>query len=197
MLTFRPVGLYASAALGHAFQHVVSYRFAIALELLNTLPDDLLSETERSMRDELRQIAEAYSAWDLFQHVRFPSLHAAIKFSADSSLLRFRASNDAVSMLHDLGTAVRKNELSDFAVVDLLGNARRRIEEGKFDDATALLYRACEMLAQWRLRTGHGIDTSDVALDKAPATSRGWLKGLHRQRQQSANRPGAELSPAC
>jgi hypothetical protein len=32
------------------------------------------------------------------------------------------------------------------------------------------------MLAQWRLRTGHAIDISDVALDKSPAASRDWLK---------------------
>ena len=34
---------------------------------------------------------------------------------------------------------------------DLLNNAQRRMDEGKFDDATARLYRAAELIAQIRL----------------------------------------------
>ncbi len=61
-------------------------------------------------------------------------------------------------------------------VVDLINNARRQIEEGKYDDALARLYRACEMLAQLRLLQ-KGINSSDVDLnnDKVPKKSKGWL----------------------
>jgi CRISPR-associated protein (TIGR02710 family) len=177
MLTFKPAGLYASAALSHAFEHVVSYRFGIALEMLEALPDDLLSATERNLRDSLRQIAEAYSAWDVFQHIRFPSAHARVKFSADPSLIRFRAPADSITAVDQLARAAAAGVLTDTMVVDLLSNARRRIEEGKYDDATARLYRACELLEQWRLADKHGIDTGNVDLTKVPDKSQGWLQG--------------------
>lgn len=40
-----------------------------------------------------------------------------------------------------------------YYLVDLMNNAARRIEEKKFDDATARLYRASELIAQIRLLT--------------------------------------------
>ena len=54
-------------------------------------------------------------------------------------------------------------------VADLLANARRRIAEGRQDDAVARLYRAIEATAQVALRERHDIaDTGAVPLDALP-----------------------------
>ena len=53
-------------------------------------------------------------------------------------------------------------------VVDLLNNASRRAEEGKYDDAVARLYRCIELIAQIKLKERFGIDTSDVDLKLIP-----------------------------
>jgi CRISPR-associated protein (TIGR02710 family) len=76
----------------------------------------------------------------------------------------------------ELGKALETGKLTDLAVVDLISNARRRIEEGKFDDAVARLYRACEMLAQWRLASSYDIISGNVDLTKVPDGSRRWLE---------------------
>ncbi|MBC7328634.1 TIGR02710 family CRISPR-associated protein, partial [bacterium] len=56
-----------------------------------------------------------------------------------------------------------------YAVVqDLLLNAERCEVRGRYDEATARLYRALEALAQLRLKSEYGIDTSDVDVGLLP-----------------------------
>jgi len=50
----------------------------------------------------------------------------------------------------------------DLLIADILNNARRRMKEGKYDDAMARLYRTVELIAQYRLKMKYEIDTSDV-----------------------------------
>jgi len=57
-------------------------------------------------------------------------------------------------------------------VCDLIANARRRAEEGRFDDAVARLYRAIEALGQARLSEEYDIDPSRAPLEKIPEEAR-------------------------
>jgi CRISPR-associated protein (TIGR02710 family) len=50
-------------------------------------------------------------------------------------------------------------------IVDMFQNARRRADEGNFDDAVARLYRCVEMVGQYALLQ-YGIVSSDVDLEK-------------------------------
>lgn len=60
-----------------------------------------------------------------------------------------------------------------YAVVqDMLLNAERCAGRGRYDDATARLYRALEALAQLRLFSKYRIRTSDVDINKIPYCSR-------------------------
>ena len=45
-------------------------------------------------------------------------------------------------------------------VLDLLGNAGRRLRECRYDDSVARSYRALEAIAQWRLAEFHGITST-------------------------------------
>lgn len=45
---------------------------------------------------------------------------------------------------------------------DLLNNAKRRIDEGKYDDAVARLYRVMELIVQIRLNQYNLLDTSNI-----------------------------------
>lgn len=53
-------------------------------------------------------------------------------------------------------------------VFDLRHNAERRKERARYDDATARLYRAVELLAQRRLQLEHELDTGDLDLQRLP-----------------------------
>lgn len=49
-----------------------------------------------------------------------------------------------------------------YYLVDLLNNAKRRIDEEKYDDATARLYRVSELIAQIRLYERNLVDTKKL-----------------------------------
>ncbi len=174
--TFRPLGFRASLLLDSAVNLMRQYRFDAVRQLLEPMPEHLLSESERATRTCLLCLARAYSHWDMFRHTHFQGEYGKARFGGLPELQQFRPQPDTVRTVLELGVALEQGKPTDLAVVDLINNARRRIEEGKFDDATARLYRATEMLAQWRLHTKHGIDTSDVDINKVPQASRQWLE---------------------
>jgi CRISPR-associated protein (Cas_Cas02710). len=122
-------------------------------------------------------LAEAYAYWDLFDHIKFRAAYGKVNFNCAGELTAFKASEETLSSVHQIGKTLKQGKLTDLTIVDLINNARRRIEEGKYDDATARLYRAIEMLAQWWLQEKHQIDTSNVDISRAPEKSQEWLKG--------------------
>ncbi len=173
-LTFEPTGMLASATLRTALDMMKAYRFDAVRQLLEPLPDYLLSEAEKATRTCLLHLAEAYSQWDMFQHIRFKATYDKARLNEASNVAEFKAQPETVSAVMELGQKMSKGQLSDLAVIDLINNARRRLEEGKYDDAVARLYRACEMLAQWQLAK-NGLATADIDLSKVPKKSVDWL----------------------
>jgi len=175
-LTFFPAGLQASLLLDSATELMRHYRFDAVKRLLEPVSDRLLSESDRTTRSCLLNLASAYLHWDLFCHIRFKAAYDNARLAGDKRMLDFKARDETVSAVMQLGQDLQSGKLTDLGVVDLINNARRRIEEGKYDDATARLYRACEMLAQWRLQSRHAIDTGKVDLSKVPQASKQWLE---------------------
>jgi CRISPR-associated protein (TIGR02710 family) len=175
-LTFEPAGFRASLLLDSAVTLMRQYRFDAVQQLLTDMPEHLLSDTEKATRACLLCLASAYSHWDLFRHTHFQGEHSKARFGGDPGLVQFKAQPETVRAVLELGKALEAGRLTDLAVVDLINNARRRIEEGKFDDAVARLYRACEMLAQWRLASSYDIMSGNVDLFRVPDGSKHWLE---------------------
>ena len=108
-----------------------SYRFEDARSTLNEIV--ILED-----REIYRKMIDAYDQWDRFNH------NATFKTLED-------VKDDRVSQNKAfLGKLVHNKDLK-FFIVDLINNAARRIEEGKYDDAVARLYRTIELIAQTRL----------------------------------------------
>ncbi len=110
----------------------------------------------------LKAVVDAYAAWDRFDHREAAQRFAdALKNRNDlaaifphewSSLLgRLEQHHERVAQLS------ARNEPTAEWVRDLLHNARRCAAGHRFDEAVARLYRACEALAQIRLRGQYGI----------------------------------------
>ena len=108
-----------------------SYRFEDARSTLNEIV--ILKD-----RGTYRKMIDAYDRWDKFTH------NAAFEILKDVKDGRV-SENKAF-----LGKLVHNKDLK-FFIVDLINNAARRIEEGKYDDAVARLYRTIELIAQTRL----------------------------------------------
>lgn len=108
-----------------------SYRFEDARSTLNEIV--ILED-----RGTYGKMIDAYDRWDKFTH------NAAFEILKDVKDGRV-SENKAF-----LGKLVHNKDLK-FFIVDLINNAARRIEEGKYDDAVARLYRTIELIAQARL----------------------------------------------
>lgn len=127
----------------------------------------------------LEQVAQAFDAWDRFDHKSSGTTFDNVAKSAnDLRAVLGSAKGDRVldgvarlaSHLHELSGA---SPPSRHHVLDLLANAKRRKEEGRVDDAVARLYRAIEAVAQVALKERHGIESTEkVPLDRVPESLR-------------------------
>jgi CRISPR-associated protein (TIGR02710 family) len=125
----------------------------------------------------LLSLAEGYAAWDVadyglaLQKLREARDEMRVGFSEAAIAERAGALVDRISVhLPFLGKV--RGRLSAENVVDMLENARRRIvDQGRYDDGVARLYRCVEMWHQWRLQK-HSISTDKVAWEKVDEKSR-------------------------
>lgn len=179
MLTFEPVGIFSSYTIQSAIDFIKKYRFESAIEMIDNINSALLNPEERDLAEKLKYIAEAYSYWDKFEHIKFRATYTKAKF--DNPLLQpFKVDTETLNLVHQIGETKKQKKLNEYMIIDLINNARRRMEEGKYDDATARFYRTIEMLGQWRLITKFEINHNDVDLEKVKSiSSKGvdWLNG--------------------
>lgn len=135
----------------------------------------------------LEQLAKALDAWDRFDHTASKNLLEIVAKSANDLRAALgevrgeRVLSGAARLakhLVELGTATPP---SRHHVLDLLANAKRRKDEGRFDDAVARLYRATEAIAQAALKELHGIESTEkVPLARVPEPLRAtWASRAH------------------
>lgn len=127
----------------------------------------------------LQQLAKGLDAWDRFDHKTSKNLLESVSKSANDVRAVLGATRgervlagaaQVAEHLEQLGQAPPP---SHHHVLDLLANAKRRREEGRFDDAVARLYRAIEAIAQVALKETHGVETTEkVPLEKLPESLR-------------------------
>ena len=118
-----------------------------------------VSDKEKPYYEMILDIVTGYQMWDMFNHKRAREL-----LNKSLKQLKLYTSKIAGNLV-DLVNHVEKNVifLNSFGkgktlVIDLISNAERRAkQEGKYDDATARLYRALEKLAQVELQEKYNI----------------------------------------
>lgn len=130
----------------------------------------------------LVRLARGYGAWDMadysagLEHLSIARRELSVDFEdpalADrtSSLLNRLGENQPF-----LGRLWHKGQshLSLEKVVDMVENARRRIEDqGRYDDGVARLYRSVEMWHQWRLMSFYSIETKKVKWERVDKDAR-------------------------
>jgi len=115
-------------------------------------------------------MAKGYSYFDRFEYEKAMEILKQIDDDAIENLsVDFLELGDRIyknkCILHKELTC-DKYQLAGIA--NLLENARRRGEEGRYDDAVTRLYRAMEYFAQMRLWEEYGIDSSDIDINLLP-----------------------------
>jgi CRISPR-associated protein (TIGR02710 family) len=151
-----------------AFMHA-----AAVMERARAYTDD---DGVKRLLSTCHQLCEGYGLWDQFQHhaasARFANVlkNAADLEAALGGDRAFRVLRQVREHQTYLRSLPRTPIASLAFICDVLANARRRWQEGRYDDAVARLYRAIEALAQHVLSTRHGIhDTANVPRDRVPA----------------------------
>ncbi|MFV1968996.1 MAG: TIGR02710 family CRISPR-associated CARF protein [Pirellulaceae bacterium] len=149
--------------------------FGPAINLIRQTQRRVESSATKRELGTLSLLAEAYLAWDRFEHGK--AADALEKLRKNLNDLSAVFSESAADTLSDRITrhiehlsALRGSQtISHPLVVDLLANACRRASEKRFDDAVARLYRVTEALAQMQLREQHEIEnTGNVPLERIP-----------------------------
>jgi CRISPR-associated protein (TIGR02710 family) len=172
--TFEPVGIFASFAIDTAIKFIKDYRFDSAIALLKSLNQGLLSDEEKQLVENLINIANAYNSWDKFNHIQFCSYYKKVNFE-NPEIKQFIVNEDTKSKIHRIGADIKQGIITELTIVDLVNNAKRRFEEGKYDDSVARLYRAMEMLGQWQLKVKYNQDTSNINMTSLPPKTVDWI----------------------
>lgn len=160
--------------------------FAVALETARDLADHV--SENRGFYGGVRDLVQAYAQWDAFDHKSALSmLRQAInrlkpfafgKTRLCDQLAKFEESMAVLDKVQQDAQELRSSRAALSSSVggdylkDLLSNARRRARAGRFDDAVARLYSAIEKSAKITLLARHGIDNSNIDLDRVPEAMR-------------------------
>lgn len=158
--SFTPRMLYAQRDLDRAAWLFDRYRFEEAASLATDAA--ACGDPEISGRARVAaRLAAAYGAWDRFDHAQaFRALDAA----GNDIRLDDWGVRPAVERGKQFLYQAKDKPFCVERLADLLANARRRLEEGKYDDAAARGYRGFEYLAQIR-QVGLGLDPTELRLD--------------------------------
>lgn len=180
-LAFSLYAWFSADKLSLARNFIKLLQFDSALYHLEQVKPELLRSADQQLRQHLLTLAQAYKAWDDFDHKQFMSQYKAVDANF-SSLQEFLISDEVKSLLGEkiISVKVQKNYTPEI-IADVVNNAERRFISGRYDDAVARLYRAIEMLAQYCLKKEFGIDSSDVDLNKIPDSE--YRKKLETKRE--------------
>lgn len=154
--TQNPYRAYDKLLIGKLIESINTCRFNTARQYLIQLVD-----FPPEKKDYYEHIIGGYDAWDKFDHNRaFDELRKITKNQDPGGL--FKANKEFLGKLLNIEDPTSKSE---FYIADLVNNARRRVEEGKYDDAVARLYRTIELIEQYLLKRLYNIQTDKVDLN--------------------------------
>ncbi len=129
------------------------------------------------------EIVEIFRLWDVYDHLGAFRRAQPYRKALWKDYMCFwdKVIGDRMKMEEDFKKEVEERKINivakdaptKYAVVqDLLLNGERCAKRERYDDATARLYRAVEVLAQIRLFTKYGINSSNLDINKIPEDKR-------------------------
>jgi len=150
-----------------------SFQYEACLRIIQDVRDRAADQDLQVEWDHLSDLLRAYSWWDRFDHQK--ALHHfsrlpkgwSERWHIDTSRSKEMVSRIARQRERHAVTRDIREKYSEEMLADLLANAERRSQEGKYDDAIARLYRAIELVAQLVL-SRRGVDSSNARLEDLP-----------------------------
>jgi CRISPR-associated protein (TIGR02710 family) len=133
-------------------------RFGEALFSIDMILQRTLQPGTQAFYATLYQVLERFQQWDDFNH--HAAFHGLQKLAgdlltqggiADHSITWRVWIEQIIERVTELGNVSRSSKPTENLLRDLLANAQRRADEGRYDDALARLYRSVEMYVEIRL----------------------------------------------
>jgi CRISPR-associated protein (TIGR02710 family) len=199
----NPWDLFAVQERQRLAQYFNSYQFAACRTLIQEAAGRLSAE-EKQRFEVLKVLVDGYEAWERFKHSA--GLNRLEQGLAElRKLANVRAESFLASLAGDLASNVEflrqlkaerqdAQELHPLLLSDLLANAKRRIAEGKFDDAAARLYRLVEMIGQLEIQQRHGAKTENFPLEQIPESLRADFERRYRSPRDGKIKLGMEAT---
>jgi CRISPR-associated protein (TIGR02710 family) len=181
--TQNPADALGLLALDTSIELLRTHAFAAAHTTLQQALHRVSDPARKAELGAAASLAEALADWDRFQHGKalnklrnLPKSTHNLEAAFGRSRAQFVLAGAARLQTHlqailDAGA----DRPSRALILDLLANARRRLDEHRWDDATARLYRGIEATAQFHLANAGVSDTGKVPLERIPEPFRGKL----------------------
>ncbi|MBX6423226.1 TIGR02710 family CRISPR-associated CARF protein [Thermosulfurimonas sp. F29] len=169
VVSFQPFIINSYFKFELAYKSLLQYQFKIAHSLIGDIQNfiNLLSDYKSEVK-YLNFIIRGYHEWDLFHHHKaakfFEEAKKELKGVQEEKLKKLFPKE--ISHIKFIGNLIYKKEKHPAIIADLLANTDRRIEEGKYDDAIARLYRIVELIAQVLLFCKYNLDSSNVNFEQ-------------------------------
>ncbi len=135
-----------------------NYQFYDCLKLIEDIKSKLDDRLIKEFKiDVFENIIKFYYFWDLFRHEEAYNLMKNIKGSDIEDILcdvsQINKNKEFLGTLLNTKDEMLRDKL---LLADIICNAKRRIEEGKYDDAVARLYRSIEFIGNIVLKKRYG-----------------------------------------
>ena len=155
-----------------------------------------IDQGDQTLKSEISTLAsfmEGVDAWDKCDYRKAKGCyeHCNRKFNDLKAILHLNANHDATlkkhirqALDHLKNLQAREGQRTVLQCHDLLANARRRKEEGRYVDAVARLYHAIEALGQVQLETEWNLEASRVPVNALPCA----LQATWKPRQDEDSR---------
>jgi len=167
---------------GHDLNRIKDFFAIFQFEAAKKIIDRLLNESSVFLGKQeeeggkqrildIKEIIEAFICWERFDHKHAISHFKQVKLQNTAMQLKYL--DELTTERKRIGArfsstnpTLQGKVPTTYLITDILQNARRRSQEGSFDDAVARLYRCLEMIVQYILLIEYGLVSSDIDLEK-------------------------------
>jgi CRISPR-associated protein (TIGR02710 family) len=180
----NPWALFAVEERREIARHFNSFQYLAAADSVAAILPRLRS-SDAALLEPIGDAARGYLEWERFNHASavdpFKEAERKLRERLPLAGARERAALESfheqlARNLANLQTLRGKTrdfqKLHPLMAADLVANARRRIEQARYDDAVARLYRAIEMIAQCTFQECFRSSTANANIDQLPTQVR-------------------------
>jgi CRISPR-associated protein (TIGR02710 family) len=133
---------------------------------------------DRAFYQSIKKLVQGYGFWDRFEYMKAWKTLRGLEnsFMLHSQHVEVPGLNDLVEALKaNLAQISRLADprepilgLTSLHVIDLVSNAERRAEQGRYDDGVLRMYRALEMVGQIEFVSAYKVAPNRVPVDHIP-----------------------------